>query len=374
MNELTPIMEARIRRLTPINQLPSRYQDKVILQGDVLNFPRGSRVFFEGSEDEYVHYLLEGRVAMLVNGAAARYVSANSDRSAYPLDEAGKERTCSALVEEPAKVFRIAHSALERQRDLAGTASAPNADLVPDITAVDRPYVQTPSPEAPAMPEQVDEVRPEVVTIKRIDAGGTGLAERDAAPITAPSITDVKEFKPAAPEFYSDTQYGQGLAALVKEIRSDNEQFANQSIADPKDTTLSGTELSFDQGFFDVGFGQVQGAPAAADSFGAAEPAAHDWISNAFKKLESTFRDEMQSALAEEHARAEQTIQVRVAQVQKQAEQVLREKLSEARARDQERTQEVEARLRERYNRLEQVVNKITHQKAEIQRARRELE
>ena len=137
MNQANPAEEARIRRLTPINQLPYHYQDNVIRQGDVLSFPRGSRIFLEGSEDEYVHYLLEGRVAMLINGAAARYLSANSDTSAYPLDEAGKERTSMASVEEPAKVFRVEYAALERQVDLAETAPPPKPGEVIDITEAD---------------------------------------------------------------------------------------------------------------------------------------------------------------------------------------------------------------------------------------------
>ncbi|MDA0824687.1 MAG: cyclic nucleotide-binding domain-containing protein, partial [Proteobacteria bacterium] len=137
MDPLNPALEARIRRLSPINQLPYHYQDHLIRQGDVLSFPRGSRIFREGSEDEYVHYLLEGKVGILVNGSAARHISEHSEASAYSLDEAGKERTATAAVEEPAKVFRIRHAVLARQINLANTAPPPKPDEVLDITEAD---------------------------------------------------------------------------------------------------------------------------------------------------------------------------------------------------------------------------------------------
>lgn len=370
-----------MRRLTPINQLPSRYQDNVIRQGDVLSFARGSRIFLEGSDDEYVHYLLEGRVAMLINGFAARYLSGNSDTSAYPLDEGGKERTCTASVEEAAKVFRIEHAALQRQIDMAASATTTKLDEVIDITEV------TPSTSdavksssmtgSPVMPEPADTTLPDAVTIKRLEVGeDEGVDES----VTAASVSDSTEIAPADPEFYSDTQYGQGLAALVEEIRSDSEKIANQPVADRAETTLTGTtELNLGDEFFDLEFGQSESTAAIDESPQArtpeiAESATQDWISKAFKESEDRFREQLESALVAERAHAEQLVQERVAHVGKRAEEMIRERLVEARARDKERIEALEAQLRERYGRLEQVANKITHQKAEIQRARRHLE
>ena len=174
--------------------------------------------------------------------------------------------------------------------------------------------------------------------------------------------------------------YGKGLATLVEEIRSDNERIATQSVADPNETTLSGTTaISLDGGFFDLERGHIQLPPAVAESprvdlQSTAEPVAQDWISGAFKELENTIRKQVETAYAQERIRAEQLVQERVAWVQKRAEQLIREKLLQARARDKERIKTIEDKLRERYERLQRVVNKITHQKAEIQRARRELE
>ena len=55
MKQLDPNIVARIRRLNPINHLPDHFQDIVIKEGEVISFPRGSRVFIEGSQDEFVH-------------------------------------------------------------------------------------------------------------------------------------------------------------------------------------------------------------------------------------------------------------------------------------------------------------------------------
>ena len=139
------------------------------------------------------------------------------------------------------------------------------------------------------------------------------------------------------------------MASLVDEIRSDNEQIASQSVADPAEATLTvTTEINLDDGFFDLEFGQRQPASAVADSsrvdlLSTAEPVTQDWISAAFRELEETFREQMETTLAEEHARAEQLIQVRVAQVQKRAQQLIREKILAARARDKARIKTAEA-------------------------------
>ncbi len=75
MKQFDPNTVARIRRLTPINNLPHQNQDTVIKEGEIMSFPRGSRVFIEGSQDEFVHYLLEGSVAILIGGQRAKHFS-----------------------------------------------------------------------------------------------------------------------------------------------------------------------------------------------------------------------------------------------------------------------------------------------------------
>ena len=76
----------------------------------------------------------------------------------------------------------------------------------------------------------------------------------------------------------------------------------------------------------------------------------------------------------EERERIEQHVQARVVQIRKRAEEVIREKLLLARARDKERRTLAEKRLRQNYEKLKRMANKITHQKAQIQRTRRQLQ
>lgn len=134
MKQLDPSMVARIRRLNPINHLPDHYQDIVIKEGEIISFPRGSRVFIERSQDEFVHYLLEGSVAVLIGGQRANHFSANSEVSTFALDEPGKRRETSVAVEHPAQVFRVRHAILQREIDLADSAPPAPAPEVIGIT------------------------------------------------------------------------------------------------------------------------------------------------------------------------------------------------------------------------------------------------
>jgi CRP-like cAMP-binding protein len=133
LQQLAPVIEARIRRLTPINQLPMHYQDVVIREGEIISFPRGSRILVEGSKDEYVHYLVDGTVGILIGGQTAKHLSVNSGMSTFPLDEPGKAREVSVTAENAVRVFRLKHAVLQREVNLAITAPPGPPPEVMDI-------------------------------------------------------------------------------------------------------------------------------------------------------------------------------------------------------------------------------------------------
>ncbi len=112
----------------------------------------------------------------------------------------------------------------------------------------------------------------------------------------------------------------------------------------------------------------------AADAISTVSERLQDPIGKALNVLEKAFREEIENVRREERERIEQHVQARVVQIRKRAEEVIREKLLLARARDKERRTLAEERLRQNYEKLKRMANKITHQKAQIQRARRQLQ
>ena len=580
MKQLDPNIVARIRRLNPINHLPDHFQDIVIKEGEIISFPRGSRVFIEGSQDEFVHYLLEGSVAVLIGGQRANHFSSNSEVSTFALDEPGKRRETSVAVEHPAQIFRVRHAMLQREVDLADSAPPPPPPEVIDITNDDESdwivvtlreglFSNLPietiqlvlarveeievedgetvvmqgepgdyfylmksgtakvhrkaSPDSPtvhladikpgdgigeealvadqarnatvtmtsdgvllkmkredfnklirdpllddisldeaerlvdegamwidtrseeqfaegAMPGAINvplplmrlkyqdldpnlsyvvysndpaasavadfllsarglttryvnaAVRPPQAERIDYDLGSPGLSiksvlsNRDgasmtsSAPIEPQRSEDITEIEPAEPEFYTQTQSGQGLAQLVEEIHSDHDQIESDTVQDPTEVTVTGTSnISLDGTYFGLDLDSLQddSTPRTVpdtEAITTVSERLQDPIAKALHALEMAYRAQIENVRKEERERVEQHVQARVAKVRKRAEEVIREKLLLARARDKEQKKLAEERLRQNYEKLKRVANKITHQKAEIQRARRQLQ
>ena len=580
MNQLDLNTMARIRRLSPINQLPSHDQDAVIKAGEIINFPRGSRIFIEGSQDEFVHYLLDGSVSIMISGQRANHFSANSDVSTLPLEAPGKRRETSVAVEHPAQVFRVRHAKLEPEGSRSSSAPLAQTPDVIDITDADgsdwavgtlkeglfanlpvetiqlvlsrveeidveegetvvmqgepgdffylmksgtaEAHRKTSADSAPvhvadikpgdgigeealiadqarnatvtmtsagellkmtredfnqlirkpllddipldeakrlvlegaiwidtrsedrfaegAMPnainvplalirskhreldptptyvvynsdpatsvvaafllsargittryvnaavqpqpaEQVDDGAESVeISIKSIPSNSEGPAMTPNEPIEAQANEDLTEIEPAEPEFYAQTQSGQGLAQLVAEIRDDHEQIESDAVQDPTEVTVTGTSnINLDSTNFGLDLDLLHDDSSAATAqeprvIDAASERLGDPIGKALNTLETAFREQLESVRKQERERVEEHVQARVAQLRKRAEEVIREKLLLARARDKEQKKQAEERLRQNYEKLKRMANKITHQKAEIQRARRQLQ
>lgn len=100
-------------------------------------------------------------------------------------------------------------------------------------------------------PEQTDVLGAPGLSIKSV------LSNREEAPMS-PSTSiepkrseDITEIEPAEPEFYTQTQSGQGLAKLVEEIRSGHEQIESETVQDPTEVTVTGTShTSLDHTYF----------------------------------------------------------------------------------------------------------------------------
>ena len=587
MNQLDLNTMARIRRPSPINQLPSHDQDAVIKAGEIINFPRGSRIFIEGSQDEFVHYLLDGSVSIMISGQRANHFSANSEVSTLPLDEPGKRRETSVAVEHPAQVFRVRHAMLEPEGSLAGSSRLAQTPDVIDITDAEgsdwavgtlkeglfanlpvetiqlvlsrvdeidveegetvvmqgepgdffylmksgtaEAHRKTSADSAPvhvadikpgdgigeealiadqarnatvtitsagvilkmtredfnqlirkpllddipldeakrlvlegaiwidtrsedrfgegAMPNAVNvplalirskhrELDPSLtyvvynsdpatsavaafllsargittryvnaavqpqpaehaddgaesveISIKSIPSNNEGPAMTSNEPIETQANEDLTEIEPAEPEFYAQTQSGQGLAQLVAEIRDDHEQIESDAVQDPTEVTVTGTSnINLDNTNFGLDLDLLHDDSSAATApeprvIDTASERLGDPIGKALDTLETAFREQLESVRKQlesvrkqERERVEEHVQERIVQIRKRAEELIREKLLLARARDKEQKKQAEERLRQNYEKLKRMANKITHQKAEIQRARRQLQ
>ncbi|MGR8920538.1 MAG: hypothetical protein ACU85V_13050, partial [Gammaproteobacteria bacterium] len=99
-----------------------------------------------------------------------------------------------------------------------------------------------------------------------------------------------------------------------------------------------------------------------------------DPVARVVREIEATLRAHVDAVRHEERERIQVEIREQTALIRKRAETIMRDKIRQARARDRERMQGVEAKIRSHYARLTELANRITHQKAEIQRRRRELE
>jgi CRP-like cAMP-binding protein len=579
MKQLEPVIEARIRRLTPINQLPDHYQDVVIREGEVLSLPRGSRVFHEGTSDEYVHYLVDGTVAILIGGQTAKHLSANSEMSTVPLDEPDKAREVSVVAENSVHVFRVKHAVLQREVGLATTlppAPPPEVMEITDADASDWIVVllrqglfanlpvesiqhllsrveeikvkkgqviiqqdaaagffyllksgtaevaRKPSPDSPAarladiapgdgfgeealivdghrnatvtmtsdgellklqrddfntlirdpllndvsldearhlvsggarwidarfgeqftagaMPDAInvplplirskcheldpgssyvvygddagtgavaafllcargldacyvnDTVRPPFsepaddasmapgISVRKLPSQGDGASSAARERDESGSSEDVTDVEPVQRAFYAETDSGKSLADLVEEIHSNREQIAATAERDPNEETVGSTNIRLDESLFNLELDSLDSELLSArieevGPRGAMPEATQDPIGSVLHELEKAVRVQIEAVRKREREQIEQHVKTRVARIRKRAEQMLREKLLEARARDRARNKAVEKQLRQHYERLTRLANKITHQKAEIQRARHQLE
>lgn len=231
----------------------------------------------------------------------------------------------------------------------------------------------------------------------------------EAAPATGPAPTTAAEqaAEAAAPvreQDYAHTLSGQSLASLVREIHSDASEVRSDDTPAPGEQTLSATgSFSLDEELFAI---VVDGTDAADEPAASGDDAAHaaaavatqttaapvatadtaaadtgvdaDAVEHALAALHAAIDERVERAVGqarrEERASIDAEVQRQTAAIRQRAEELLRQKLREARARDRERMQAFETKLRSHYTRLTGLANRITHQKAEIQRARREIE
>ena len=303
----------RIRERVPFNQLQHEEQQALIAAGEVLRLDGGQHVFTVGDQDDRIHYLLEGAVSILGDGAPAHTLYAYQEAALLPLDDAGtKSHTVTVLI--PSRIFRIPHA---RLRGRTATLSEPTEDSVEDEVPREL-YAHTYSGEQLAQ------------LVDALHADRKGLAAETA---NTPPRDEVK---------FGENTLGVRLDSIVSEL--------TPSAPPPVEPAAP--------------------APLALPS----HDEINDEISRFTRELEGRFRRYVDVVRSEERKRAQAQLQVHVKRLQKLAEQQLRGKMETIRDRYHEAYLAKEKKLRERYGHLITLTNTVTRQKAAIYQARRQLE
>jgi rhodanese-related sulfurtransferase len=307
-------------------------------------------------------------------------------RGALWLDVRGEERFAESAmpgaINVPLPLLRFKNQALDRERSYIVYSEDPAGSAVAAFFLSSRGFSSRYVNAAvrPPVTEQSGGVADlQEISIKSLSSTNDGASTTEDR-VDSQAGDDLTEIEPAQPEFYADTQSGQGLAQLVEEIRGDHEQIENEAVQDPTESTVTGaSNISLEDTNFGLELDSLlDDSPAAsapaADAISTVSDRLQNPVGKALNSLEKAFREEIENVRREERERIEQHVQARVVQIRKRAEEVIREKLLLARARDKERRKLAEERLRQNYEKLKRMANKITHQKAHIQRARRRLQ
>ncbi|MBI4696094.1 MAG: hypothetical protein HY749_18955 [Gammaproteobacteria bacterium] len=295
-----------IRRRSPVNQLPPERQTALISAGQVLSLGAGETLLTAGESNDYVHYLLEGALAIATEFERIQTLYAYQDAALLPVDEPGtKSHTVTA--ELPSRVFRITQQEINRQTEAAAAAPVPT-------------------------------------------------------------------------ELYAETFTGQQLAELVSEINADHESLTPPvdpaPAAAPVDdeVKIGDRTLSFqiDPAFVEPPSEPPEFTPDELDLV--VRPATGDELAQIIRDFEIELRRQFESIRNQERARAQAQMKSYAGRVHRLAEQQMRAKMDIVRGRYQVAYAEKERRLRERYEQLITLTNKVARQKAAINQARRELE
>lgn len=85
-------IQARIKRLVPIEELPLRIQEQAVELASIEVFSSGERIFEQGTNGENIHFLLAGQVDLLWHHKVVRTMNATSKAALHALDPAGRKR------------------------------------------------------------------------------------------------------------------------------------------------------------------------------------------------------------------------------------------------------------------------------------------
>lgn len=177
---------------------------------------------------------------------------------------------------------------------------------------------------------------------------------------------------PMPPATYADTHSGEELAALVARIDAERHRTPVEPAAAA--SPLEATSYDFDLNGLMGDEGLPPVPPPLQEQHRQQDTMARDRLAEAMFVLEQRLRRHIAEVRAQERANYETRMRHKLLELKQKAEAELRRKLVKLRERDKEVIAQREALLRDRYAQLQRIANRFTHQKAQIQHAKRELE
>ena len=99
------LRETIYNELIPINRLPQNDKNLLTNEAKVLIYPMGSYIFKKGDRDNFIYYLLEGKVEMQAPHKTTIAVYGGTKRAKYPIS-GNYPRKYSAKAASAVKVFQ----------------------------------------------------------------------------------------------------------------------------------------------------------------------------------------------------------------------------------------------------------------------------
>ncbi|OGT88042.1 MAG: hypothetical protein A2286_09385 [Gammaproteobacteria bacterium RIFOXYA12_FULL_61_12] len=97
----------KLRKLVPLTKLNEEALNQLAERGELLDLPRGKRVFERGSEDVFVYYLLQGRISMTDRQGKEAFLDASGEQARFAFGSL-KPRPSDARVDSPlARLIRF---------------------------------------------------------------------------------------------------------------------------------------------------------------------------------------------------------------------------------------------------------------------------
>ena len=204
-------------------------------------------------------------------------------------------------------------------------------------------------------------------------SGESGSNDGERPPVDSEASHDV----------LGDTQLGRSLKELIQEIGKEKDALqkriaTGEDLAVPRDDEFEPSASQFDQDL-EQAVSEQNGAPPPASRRPAQTPPPEGSTprTDAIAEI-STALTEMESLLKRfaeaERRRAEQEIAEWKEQLKKATMIVIKKQVDAARARWEKRQSGSQAKVAEQYHRLKALADKVARQKAQIQKAKRELE
>ena len=102
-----------IRKLIPINELPSEVQNEIIKNVELIEVKKKDLIFNQGDRDTFSFYLLEGEIDLVSNNQVSSSIAAATDRALYPMAQL-QPRQFSGKAKVNSVAIRIDRNALDK--------------------------------------------------------------------------------------------------------------------------------------------------------------------------------------------------------------------------------------------------------------------